>query len=295
MHDDEEMKAQCFGGEYMGEVYDPMLKRISYKRQKRWWNAYMLFYTRKDTIETVGLEQSMRNLTLKESAIPQPIWMSVRRSNIAFSHNQDQFSLEHFNFMKKLCCMRLQLTHGCVQQSTVWGPEQEEMSMLAVQLATRFLFQVGFRTKKTLRGPAADWHEILCQHLRCSSAIRAWFGTEIFRYPHRICDYLLSCPTAEIRIVFMKIIVFLAHFSIEDPPVSNGYGSWCTREEALSLSDQLVCSVRALTAPHPDAHGSRHLPLLYNLFLTYANLGLTEKLQLLRLKNLGHHSLGLYR
>ncbi|XP_028043113.1 probable ubiquitin carboxyl-terminal hydrolase FAF-X isoform X2 [Bombyx mandarina] len=290
MHDDEEMKAQCFGGEYMGEVYDPMLKRISYKRQKRWWNAYMLFYTRKDTIETVGLEQSMRNLTLncdinyRESAIPQPIWMSVRRSNIAFSHNQDQFSLEHFNFMKKLCCMRLQLTHGCVQQSTVWGPEQEEMSMLAVQLATRFLFQVGFRTKKTLRGPAADWHEILCQHLRCSSAIRAWFGTEIFRYPHRICDYLLSCPTAEIRIVFMKIIVFLAHFSIEDPPVSNGYGSWCTREEALSLSDQLVCSVRALTAPHPDAHGSRHLPLLYNLFLTYANLGLTEKLQLLRLK-----------
>lgn len=64
--------------------------------------------------------------------------------------------------------------------------------------------------------------------------------------------------------------------------MSNGYGSWCTREEALSLSDQLVCSVRALTAPHPDAHGSRHLPLLYNLFLTYANLGLTEKLQLLR-------------
>lgn len=37
------------------------------------------------------------------------------------------------------------------------GPEHEEMSMLAVQLATKFLFQVGFRTKKTLRGPATDW------------------------------------------------------------------------------------------------------------------------------------------
>lgn len=37
------------------------------------------------------------------------------------------------------------------------GPELEEMSMLAVQLATKFLFQVGFRTKKTLRGPAGDW------------------------------------------------------------------------------------------------------------------------------------------
>lgn len=37
------------------------------------------------------------------------------------------------------------------------GPEQEEMSMLAVQLATKFLFQIGFRTKKALRGPASEW------------------------------------------------------------------------------------------------------------------------------------------
>ena len=27
MDDDEEMKVQCFGGEYMGEVFDHMLKR----------------------------------------------------------------------------------------------------------------------------------------------------------------------------------------------------------------------------------------------------------------------------
>ncbi|XP_047040633.1 probable ubiquitin carboxyl-terminal hydrolase FAF-X isoform X3 [Helicoverpa zea] len=283
MHDDEEMKAQCFGGEYMGEVFDPMLKRVSYKRQKRWWNAYMLFYTRKDTIENQSaLEQSMQNLTMKENIIPRPIWLSVRRSNIAFSHNQDQFSLEHFNFMKKLCCMRLQMLPG--SQSAVWGPEHEEMSMLAVQLATKFLFQVGFRTKKTLRGPAADWHDILCQHLRCSQVVRAWFATDLFKHPHRLCDYLLSCPTAEVRIVFMKIIVFLAHFSVQDSPVSNGFGVWCSREEALSLSDQLLCSARALAAPHHDAHAIRHLPLLFNLFHTYASLGLSEKLQLLRLK-----------
>uniref|UniRef100_A0A2A4J087 ubiquitinyl hydrolase 1 n=1 Tax=Heliothis virescens TaxID=7102 RepID=A0A2A4J087_HELVI len=277
MHDDEEMKAQCFGGEYMGE-------RVSYKRQKRWWNAYMLFYTRKDTIENQSaLEQSMQNLTMKENIIPRPIWLSVRRSNIAFSHNQDQFSLEHFNFMKKLCCMRLQMLPG--SQSAVWGPEHEEMSMLAVQLATKFLFQVGFRTKKTLRGPAADWHDILCQHLRCSQVVRAWFATDLFKHPHRLCDYLLSCPTAEVRIVFMKIIVFLAHFSVQDPPVSNGFGSWCGREEAASLSDQLLCSARALAVPpHADAHAHRHLPLLFNLFHTYASLGLSEKLQLLRVR-----------
>lgn len=57
-------------------------------------------------------------LCCRESAVPRPIWNSVRRSNIAFSHNQDQFSLEHFNFMKKLCCMRLQVLPG--SQNAVW-------------------------------------------------------------------------------------------------------------------------------------------------------------------------------
>lgn len=37
------------------------------------------------------------------------------------------------------------------------GPEQEELSMLCVQLATKFLFNVGFRTKKNIRAAAGDW------------------------------------------------------------------------------------------------------------------------------------------
>lgn len=48
MEEEEEIKSQCFGGDYMGEVFDHILKRMNYRRQKRWWNAYMLFYTRND-------------------------------------------------------------------------------------------------------------------------------------------------------------------------------------------------------------------------------------------------------
>ena len=51
MDDDEELKAQCYGGEYMSEVFDPLVKRMSYRKQKRWWNAFMLFYTRLDYVE----------------------------------------------------------------------------------------------------------------------------------------------------------------------------------------------------------------------------------------------------
>lgn len=30
MDDDEEMKNQCFGGEYLGEIFDHMLKRLNF-------------------------------------------------------------------------------------------------------------------------------------------------------------------------------------------------------------------------------------------------------------------------
>lgn len=65
MGDDEEMKVQCFGGDYMGEVFDPMLKRTSYRKQKRWWNAYMLFYTRED-VEESALIKSLDELSLSK-------------------------------------------------------------------------------------------------------------------------------------------------------------------------------------------------------------------------------------
>lgn len=65
MEEEEEMKSQCFGGDYMGEVFDHMLKKMSYRRQKRWWNAYMLFYTRLD-VEPNCLTKSVNELSLCE-------------------------------------------------------------------------------------------------------------------------------------------------------------------------------------------------------------------------------------
>jgi ubiquitin carboxyl-terminal hydrolase 9/24 len=74
MDDPEEMKSQCFGGEYMGEVFDHMLKRMSYRRQKRWWNAYMLFYTRLD-VELNNLTRSFNELSLCESIVEKLSWI----------------------------------------------------------------------------------------------------------------------------------------------------------------------------------------------------------------------------
>lgn len=106
MHEDEEMKAQCYGGDYMGEVYDDYLKRVQMRRQKRWWNAYMLFYTRCDQTAQQQNE-SIEQLSLAESRMyilpmPEPIEKSVRSQNLRFLQSRSFFSIEFFNFIKKL-------------------------------------------------------------------------------------------------------------------------------------------------------------------------------------------------
>lgn len=81
MNEDEEMKAQCFGGDYMGEIYDKF-KTYAISATKRWWNAYMLFYTRCDQ-KPIEFEPSVEQLSLAESRnfvlpLPKPIERSVR-------------------------------------------------------------------------------------------------------------------------------------------------------------------------------------------------------------------------
>lgn len=106
MHEDEELKAQCFGGDYMGEVYDNNLKRMQFRRQKRWWNAYMLFYTRIDHNQTV-YKPCVEQLSLAESKncilpMPAPIEKSLRFQNIRFLHARSLFSSEFFAFIRNL-------------------------------------------------------------------------------------------------------------------------------------------------------------------------------------------------
>ncbi|GAB0088843.1 Probable ubiquitin carboxyl-terminal hydrolase FAF [Sergentomyia squamirostris] len=285
MHEDEEMKTQCFGGDYMGEVYDNNLKRMQYRRQKRWWNAYMLFYTRcdqqpaphKPVIEQLSLAES-RNCVLP---MPEPIEKSVRSQNIRFLHSRSFFSPEFFNFILKLV--------NCIlpsPRSEKITPHAEELSLLCVQLASQFLFHSGFRTKKTLRGAAIDWYDelkipvsiwydSLCQHIRHSAVVRNWFAQNaLLNPPTRLAEYILVAPSPEVRAVFVKLVVFFCHFAINDDPLPGFEGS--------NLCEQILINVLSLLKGEVAEHG-KHLPHYFSLFCMYAGLGLQEKHQLLKL------------
>ncbi|MGH0135317.1 UNVERIFIED_CONTAM: hypothetical protein FKN15_029066 [Acipenser sinensis] len=298
MDDDEEMKNQCFGGEYMGEVFDHMMKRMSYRRQKRWWNAYILFYERMDTLEKDSeLVKYISELaiTTKPHQIKMPavIEQSVRKQNVQFMHNRMQYSLEYFQFIKKLLtCNSVYLNPPPGQDHLL--PEAEEIAMISVQLAARFLFSTGFHTKKLVRGPASDWYDALCILLRHSKNVRYWFAHNVlFAYPNRFSEYLLECPSAEVRGAFAKLIVFIAHFSLQDGPCPSPFASPGPSSQVricpffqgcdnLSLSDHLLRAVLNLLRREVSEHG-RHLQQYFNLFVMYANLGVAEKTQLLKL------------
>ncbi|XP_022918953.1 ubiquitin carboxyl-terminal hydrolase 9X [Onthophagus taurus] len=282
MHEDEEMKVQCFGGDYMGEVFDPMLKRTTYRRQKRWWNAYMLFYTRQDVEEREVLK-AMEKLTIsdkKEHHIRMPVAIenSIRKQNIKFLHHRSQFSTEYFNFIKKFVNS---ITPNSMRPN-LSTKDFEQLSMLSVKLASEFLFHTGWHTKKNLRGPAMDWSDTICLHFRAGPAIRSWFAHEmLFAHMQRFCEYLLSCPSGEVRNAFMKIIVVLAHYSLNDGPCLNPPGI-NNHDPLATLSDHIIWALLALLHRDVSEHG-RHLPHYCNVFHMYATQGVQEKAHLLKM------------
>ncbi|XP_067634379.1 probable ubiquitin carboxyl-terminal hydrolase FAF isoform X3 [Eurosta solidaginis] len=274
MHEDEELKAQCFGGDYMGEIYDNNLKRMQYRRQKRWWNAYMLFYTRCDQ-KPIEFEPCVEQLSLAESRnlvlpMPKPIERSVRNQNIRFLHSKSIFSVEFFNFIKKLVSCSIPST-----RPDKMTPAAEELSLLGVQLGSQFLFHTGFRTKKSLRGPVIEWYDTLSHHIRFSPLVRKWFANNALLNPAtRLGEYILMAPSPEVRAVFVKLVVFFCHFAIADEPLA-GY-------EGSNLCEQILISVLDLLKCEAVDYG-KHLPHYFSLFSMYVGLGIPEKLQLLKL------------
>ncbi|XP_052894208.1 probable ubiquitin carboxyl-terminal hydrolase FAF [Anopheles moucheti] len=299
MDDDEEMKTQCFGGDYMGEVYDNNLKRMQYRRQKRWWNAYMLFYTRNDVyyakppknafwwrlssvpqtshiraqsksiVESLSLAQSEHYYFHMEPNVER----CIRIQNIRYLHSRMLFSTEFFTFMKKLTEFPIKPKNKVPVWLLLKG--LEDVCLLKVRLASKFLFHTGFKTKKTIRGQVMDWYEIFRVQLEGAVFIRKWFAENVLLdSPGRLCEYLLAAPLPEIRSCFAKLIVSFCHYSAEDEPVPCFDGS--------NLCEQVLIAVLGLLKSDVPEHG-KHLPHYFSLFSMYAGLGYREECQLIKL------------
>jgi ubiquitin carboxyl-terminal hydrolase 9/24 len=241
--DDEQMINQCFGGDYTGEVYDNIMKRMAYKKQKRWWNAYIILYQRLTKQEASqlkhhhhlkknikpnddlsgGVESTPLISTVhNKNKIPFFVLKSVCKKNIKFLHHRHHFSIEYFQFIKKLCQTNLiqivdaQQSQQSNETELQLSIEKENICMLSVELAVKFLFSVGFRVKKTLRGPINEWYEILLNYIKFSSKVRQWMA-KFFLIDDSlsIVQYLIECPVNEIRNMMSRLLLALVHYTNE--------------------------------------------------------------------------------
>lgn len=177
MDDEEEMKNQCFGGEYMGEVFDHMMKRMSYRRQKRWWNAYILFYERMDSLDKDSeLVKYIQELTISSSSnnkpshqvkMPNVIECSVRKQNVQFMHNRMQYSLEYFQFVKKLLtCNSVYLNPppGTWNRHTGFNIHSRALFKAgAVDATLRFCLSPLFPLVLAIAGHCSTWTSFHCR------------------------------------------------------------------------------------------------------------------------------------
>lgn len=90
---------------------------------------------------------------------------------------------------------------------------------------------------------------------------------------NRLAEYILVASSLDIRAVFVKIIVFFCHFASQDEPLPNCDGSNLCEQVLLAVLGLLVCEA---------ADYGKHLPHFFNLFVTYALLGVHERHQLLK-------------
>lgn len=88
---------------------------------------------------------------------------------------------------------------------------------------------------------------------------------------HRFCEYLLSCPSNEVRSAFVKLVVYLMHFSINDGPSPCPAGV-SNVDPNGSLSDHLLVALLGLLQREVSEHG-RHFPQYCALFHMYATQG----------------------
>ena len=99
------------------------------------------------TLLSAHLASSSSPLDDQQQRMPLAVQRSVRKQNIKFLHNRIHFSPEYFLFMKKLVQNNVQL----LSKSPGQAAENSELLLTIMQITTKFLFSIGWRTKKNLR------------------------------------------------------------------------------------------------------------------------------------------------
>lgn len=122
-------------------------------------------------------------------------------------------------------------------------------------------------------------YETLSLHLRHSAMVRRWFTENaLLSVPGRLAEYILIAPTPELRSMFVKLIVFLCHFAMNDEPLQS------VQTPAESLCEQILLHVLYLLKSDVPDNG-KHLTQYFTLFNMFAGMNVQQKQLLLKVSS----------
>nr|XP_027204063.1 probable ubiquitin carboxyl-terminal hydrolase FAF-X [Dermatophagoides pteronyssinus] len=275
---DDEMRNQCFGGEYMSEYYDQLMKKSLQRLQKRWWNAFILVYRKID-----NQKQQQPKSVINPAKIPLAITKNVQHQNTLFIHQRTLFSEEFYHFIKILIdCNRKNLNF-----STIPTEKLNRIIMETLNMAAKFLIRFGFKAKKSLRFNAHDWYESLIPYLQHNSSIRSWFiANHLMLNANKLLnEFLLQCPSLDVRIAFEKLIIFLIRYSILDQqkPQQQEDTTTTITESTINPFVNEIMSILLSFIQKDFVDCSRQSTQYFHLIYSYAILGIEQRKHLLLL------------
>ncbi|VIO89329.1 Uncharacterized protein BM_BM2 [Brugia malayi] len=310
----EEMQSMWFGGEYITETFENSSSHYQKKRQKRWWNAYLLIYEKISATgasvvsSSVELTTSCSSTQPSHSSSNSPLSLDkkigamsistrirqmppklealVRGKNTCAMHERSQYTSNYFQFIRDICSR-------AVRMITRMNLElQDDYYLLTTKLLSKFLFSTGLRAKKTLRsGNVTEWQKTYEILFTSSKPSRGWFICNIIFQSKMVVLYLLTAPSTDVRYFFTNIFVTLlnatAHdyFDVIRPYMLAGdcpdFKIDAVYKAGDTLSDMFITLL--LIIPRNYFTEFSTYPTQYiTLFNLYALSGLEQKRQLVR-------------
>lgn len=234
---EDSLEAECFGGTYKAKILEPTTTLPD--ERVRYWNGYMLFYekmeepaktpvsakkskiqTRKAMLEGgKGDLDSNSFMELTElvhkgekkgifmDEMPASIHQIIQAENLTFVKNRDVYNTDYFRFIRDLVA---------VNMSKESHKDFQQMSVTALQLGVRFLFNTFFRCKKKTKTFLDEWVDLIDEILDKSKEACDWLveylsGSEGSSY---IKPFLLECPCRDVRYTMARLLerIMSSHF-----------------------------------------------------------------------------------
>nr|CAB3267565.1 ubiquitin carboxyl-terminal hydrolase 48-like [Phallusia mammillata] len=233
---DQSLEEECFGGTFRSRVYE---KDIPYDEERlRYWNAYLLFYEKIDSLPKPG---KGRVSFMKQDKIINSGFSSPEVSPPHSPRNTNDIRLSQLTslirkgdqrgiFTPQITASIMQLVREenlqFMRNSGMYSPvyftfirklveanlpfvaSHPAIAVTSLRLATHFLFHTFFRTRSKLLHECEMWRRTIDELLASSQSACVWLASQLNNSSGfvNVVSFLLECPNNLVRTTFAKIL-----------------------------------------------------------------------------------------